>query len=61
MTSSSRSKSSFFNNFSVETVRSYATLGIFLLMVLAASLWSEAFLTERNIMNVVTYSATVTS
>jgi len=53
MTSSSRLKSSFFNNFSVETVRSYATLGIFLLMVLAASLWSEAFLTERNIMNVV--------
>ena len=37
----------------LEAVRHYGTLGIFLVLVLVASLWSDAFLTERNLMNVV--------
>ncbi|MCP8894808.1 ABC transporter permease [Shinella daejeonensis] len=37
----------------VEAVRQYGTLGIFLVLVIVASFWSDAFLTERNLMNVV--------
>ncbi len=37
----------------LEAVRHYGTLGIFLVLVIVASLWSDAFLTERNLMNVV--------
>ncbi len=36
----------------LEAVRNYGTLGIFLVLVVVASLWSDAFLTERNLMNV---------
>jgi len=38
---------------SVDMIRSYATLGIFILLLIVASLWSDAFLSERNIMNVI--------
>ena len=37
----------------LEAIRSYGTLGIFIVLVVVAALWSDAFLTERNLMNVV--------
>lgn len=37
----------------LEALRQYGTLGIFLVLVVVAALWSDAFLTERNLMNVV--------
>jgi len=36
----------------VEIVRNYGTVGIFLVLMVVASFWSDAFLTERNLMNV---------
>jgi ribose transport system permease protein len=51
--SASAARPSSFTPRLLEAVRQYGTLGIFLVLVVVASLWSDAFLTERNLMNVV--------
>ncbi|AGA07584.1 Ribose/xylose/arabinose/galactoside ABC-type transport systems, permease component [Sinorhizobium meliloti GR4] len=53
ITSASAAAPSSFTPRVLNAIRHYGTFGIFLVLVIVASFWSDAFLTERNLMNVV--------
>ncbi|RVL91486.1 ABC transporter permease, partial [Sinorhizobium meliloti] len=53
ITSASAAAPSSFTPRVLDAIRHYGTFGIFLVLVIVASFWSDAFLTERNLMNVV--------
>ena len=53
ITSASAAAPSSFTPRVLDAIRHYGTFGIFLVLVVVASFWSDAFLTERNLMNVV--------